>query len=174
MRRLAGALLLAAGVIAACPALAQQPPDKKGAAPPKASPDAPAQPQQGGPSATVPPPEVLLVLLRTSLLALDHANKVNNYGVLRALGAPELQKFSAEQLGQLFAGLRSANIDLSPVAVITPQVLEPPAIMPDGLLRLVGFFPTQPLQIQFEIVFQPINGQWRIFGLTVRAAAPGR
>ncbi len=172
MRRLAGALLLAAGVMAGCPALSQPPPDRKGAAPPKSSPAAPAQPPSAAPGATVPPPEVLLVLLRTSLLALDHANKVNDYGVLRALGAPELQKFSPDQLSQLFAGLRSANIDLSPVAVITPQVLEPPQVTAEGLLRLVGFFPTQPLQIQFEIVFQPINGQWRLFGLTVRAAAP--
>ncbi len=125
-------------------------------------------------TANVPPPEVLLVLLRTSLLALDHANKVNDYAVLRALGAPELQKFSPEQLGQLFAGLRTGNIDLSPVAVITPQVREPPQITPRGLLRLVGYFPTQPLQVQFEILFQPIDGRWRIFGLTVRAAAPGR
>jgi hypothetical protein len=173
MRRLAGALLLAVGVMAGCSAFAQQAPDKKGAASPKSSPASPTQPPEP-PGATVPPPEVLLVLLRTSLLALDHANKVNDYGVLRALGAPELQKFSAEQLSQLFAGLRSANIDLSPVAVITPQVLEQPQITAEGLLRLVGFFPTQPLQIQFEIVFQPINGQWRVFGLTVRAAAPGR
>jgi len=125
-------------------------------------------------TANVPPPEVLLVFLRTSLLALDHANKVNDHGVLRALGAPELQKVSPEQLGQLFAGLRTGNIDLSPVAVITPQVREPPQITPRGLLRLVGYFPTQPLQVQFEILFQPIDGRWRIFGLTVRAAAPGR
>ena len=174
MRRLAGALLLAASVMAGCPALGQQPPDKKGAAPKKATPPAPDQLPQTPASAAVPPAEVLLVLLRTSLLALDHANKVNDYRVLRALGAPELQKFSPEQLGQLFAGLRTANIDLSPVAVITPQVVEPPLVTPQGLLRLVGYFPTQPLQIQFEIVFQPINGQWRVFGLTVRAAVPGR
>jgi hypothetical protein len=107
-------------------------------------------------------------------LALDHANKLNDYSALRALGAPELQKYSADQLSQLFAGLRSANVDLSPVAVVTPQVLEPPQITPQGLLKLLGYFPTQPLQIQFEVLFQSINGQSRIFGLTVRAAAPGR
>jgi hypothetical protein len=176
MRRLAGAVLLAVGAMAAGPALGQQRPDKKDVAPRQAPSPAPAseqRPQQPA-GIAVPPPEVLLVLLRTSLLALDHANKTNDYAVLRALGAPELQKFTAEQLRQMFAGLRTANIDLSPVAVITPQVLEPPQITPQGLLKLLGFFPTQPLQIQFEILFQPVGGQWRVFGLTVRAAAAGR
>lgn len=175
-RRLAGAFLLAAGVLAAWPLSAQQAGDKKGAPRKAAPPAAAAEQVQPAPPAglAVPPPEVLLVLLRTSLLALDHANKVNDYRVLRALGAPELQKYSTEQLSQLFAGLRTANVDLSPIAVITPQVLEAPQITPQGLLKLLGYFPTQPLQIQFEILYQPISGQWRVFGLTVRAAAPGR
>jgi hypothetical protein len=176
MRRLAGAILLALGAIAADPALSQQRPDKKSSEPKQAPPAAPASEQrpQGPASPAVPPPEVLLVLLRTSLLALDHANKANDYAVLRALGAPELQKFTPEQLGQMFAGLRKANIDLSPVAVVTPQVLEPPQITSQGLLKMLGYFPTRPLQIQFEVLFQPVGGQWRVFGLTVRAAAPGR
>jgi hypothetical protein len=110
-------------------------------------------------------------MLRTTLLALDHANKTNNYTVLRALGGPELQKYSPEQLSQLFAGLRARGIDLSPVAVITPQVLEAPQITPESLLLLIGYFPTRPLQIRFEMAFQSVGGQWRIFGLTVRALA---
>jgi hypothetical protein len=175
MRRLAGAILLALGAIIADPALGQQRPDKKGGTPQQAPPAAASEQRPQAPaSPAVPPPEVLLVLLRTSLLALDHANKANDYAVLRALGAPELQKFTAEQLSQMFAGLRKANVDLSPVAVVTPQVVEPPQITQQGLLKMLGYFPTRPLQIQFEIFFQPVNGQWRVFGLTVRAAAPGR
>lgn len=174
MRRLAGALLLAAGVLAAAPSLSQPSPDKKVGAPPKAQQAPPEKMPMTPQDVVVPPPEVLLVLLRTTMLALDHANKANDYRVLRALGAPELQKFSPEQLAQLFSGLRTTSIDLSPVAVITPQVLERPSITPQGLLKLLGYFPTQPLFIQFEILFQPVAGQWRLFGMTVRAAEPGR
>jgi hypothetical protein len=109
-------------------------------------------------------------MLRTTLLALDHANKTNNYAVLRALGGPELQKFSPEQLSQVFADLRNRGIDLSPVAIVTPQVSEAPQITPEGLLLLVGYFPTRPLQIQFQVAFQSVGGQWKIFGLTVKAS----
>lgn len=68
-------------------------------------------------------------------------------------------------------GLRTQNSPQLPRL----QTFRPPRFCWSwGLLRLVGYFPTQPLQIQFEILFQPIDGQWRIFGLTVRTAAPGR
>jgi hypothetical protein len=173
MRRFAGTLLLAIGVMTADPALSQQRPDNKGGQQKQLQPSE-QHAQTFSSKIAVPPAEVLLVLLRTSLLALDHANKANDYRVLRALGAPELQKFSTEQLSRMFSGLRAANIDLSPVAVITPQVLEPPRITPQGLLKLLGYFPTQPLQIQFEILFQPVDGHWRVFGLTVRVAPAAR
>jgi len=37
---------------------------------------------------------------------------------------------------------------------------------------LVGYFPTTPLQIQFQMLFQPVNGQWRLFGMAVNTAVP--
>jgi hypothetical protein len=172
MHRFAGTLLLAVAAMAADPTLSQERPDKKHVTQKKAQ--LPERRAQASARIAVPPAEVMLVLLRTSLLALDHANKTNDYSVLRALGAPELQKLSSEQLSRTFSGLRAANIDLSPVAVTTPQVLEPPQITPQGLLKLLGYFPTRPLQIQFEILFQPVDGHWRVFGLTVRAAPPAR
>jgi hypothetical protein len=36
-------------------------------------------------------------------------------------------------------------------------------------LHLVGNFPTQPLQIQFEMLFLQIDGIWRINGFSVDA-----
>jgi hypothetical protein len=36
-------------------------------------------------------------------------------------------------------------------------------------LRLVGNFPTQPLQIQYEMLFFEIDGVWRLNGFSVDA-----
>jgi hypothetical protein len=113
-------------------------------------------------------------LVRSALIALDHANRTGNYTVLRELGGPGLQRHSSAQLSNIFANLRSQNVDLLPVAIVTPQLTQPPSVSPERLLQLVGLFPTQPRHIQFEVVYQAVNGQWRLFGLNVSlvAAAP--
>ena len=62
-----------------------------------------------------------------------------------------------------------------PVAVITPQLAEAPVIDPQsGMLRVKGTFPGQPVKIDFEVLYQPVAGRWRIFGLAVNptSAAP--
>jgi hypothetical protein len=132
--------------------------------------EAKAQPPNGqGANLSVPNAEVLLVLVRTSLIALDQANKTNNYTVLRDIGGPGMQRYSNAQLAELFANVRNSHIDLAVVSILTPQITQTPAITNEGLLSLVGNFPTQPLQIQFQTVFQPFAGQWRLFGLNVSA-----
>lgn len=121
------------------------------------------------PHPIVPQPEVLLLLIRTTLVALDQANKTNNYTVLREIGGPSLQKFMSAQLGELFAGLRTKNIDLAPTVVVTPQMFQAPAILSNGMLRLSGYFPTQPMQINFDLLFEQTNSTWKLAGLRVSA-----
>ena len=59
------------------------------------------------------------ILIRSTLLALDQANKTGNYTVLRDLGAPGFQATNnPAQLGDIFANLRRERIDLSGVAVL--------------------------------------------------------
>ena len=128
----------------------------------------PAQPTLASSALAVPPPEILLVMIRTTLVALNQAVHTGNFTVLRDLGAPDFQAAnSPAQLGMIFADLRNRNIDLSPVVAVTPAVSEPPSITKDNMLKLAGYFPTSPLQIRFQILFQPVNGQWRLYGMAV-------
>ena len=147
---------------------ASQPPSSAGKfASPAPGKQQPSQP----PTIAVPSPEVLLVLVRSALIALDHANRTGNYTVLRELGGPGLQRHSSAQLSNAFANLRNQQVDLLPVAIVTPQLTRPPSVSADGLLQLIGFFPTQPRHIQFEVAYQPVSGQWKLFGLNVALAA---
>lgn len=173
-RALVASLCIALAVLACGPARAGQAPGAKEAAPAAAPPAAPPnQSATGLPAPAIPQPEVLLVLIRTTLVALNQAVYTGNFTVLRDLGAPAFQAAnSPAQLGVIFADLRNRNIDLSPVVVVTPEVSEPPQITPEHMLRLVGYFPTNPLQIQFQMLFQPVNGQWRLFGMAVNTAVP--
>jgi hypothetical protein len=109
----------------------------------------------------------VLILIRSTLLALDQANKTGNYTVLRDLGAPGFQSNSAARLGEIFAKLRNDNLDLSGVAAIDPQLNLLPQIEANGMMHMTGFFPSVPTQVNFDLTFAPVNGQWRLFGISV-------
>jgi hypothetical protein len=81
-----------------------------------------------------------------------------------------LQQLSTAQLANAFSNLRTAKVDLLVVAISTPQLTQRPVISQQGLLQLVGFFPTQPHRIQFQIIYQPAGGEWRLAGLNVGLA----
>jgi hypothetical protein len=115
----------------------------------------------------------VLILIRSSLLALDQANKTGNYTVLRDIGAPGFQSNSAARLGEIFAKLRNDNLDLSGVAVIDPQLNLLPQIEPNGMMHMSGFFPSVPTQVNFDLSFAPVNGQWRLFGISVSIGQSG-
>ncbi len=148
------AALLAAGAIGA--GLAQ---DAKPAQEPKA-----AQIDRNG----------VLILIRSSLLALDQANKTGNYTVLRDLGAPGFQATNtAARLGDIFAALRRDKVDLSGVAALDPQLTLLPQIEPNGLMHMTGFFPSVPAQVKFDLAYAPVDGQWKLFGISVGLGQSG-
>lgn len=131
----------------------------------------PAPAQQAPAALAVPQAEALLALIRSAMAALDHANKTGNYSVLREIGGPGMQASSSGQLSNVFAPLRSSGADLLAALIVTPQLTQPPVIGPQGHLHLTGHFPTRPQQIAFQIVYQPVSSQWRLFGLTVALQA---
>ena len=113
----------------------------------------------------------VLMLVRSALLALDQANKTGNYTVLRDLGAPGFQVNTAARLAEIFASQRNDKLDLSGVAVIDPQLTMLPEIEQNGMMRMTGFFPSVPSQVNFDLVFAPVDGQWRLFGISVKVGS---
>jgi hypothetical protein len=109
----------------------------------------------------------VIMLIRSTLLAVEHANKTGNYTVLRDLAAPGFQNNTAARLGEIFAKLRNDKLDLSGVAVIDPQLSLLPQIEANGMMHMAGFFPSVPAQVNFELMFAPVDGQWRLFGISV-------
>ena len=68
---------------------------------------------------------------------------------------------------EIFAAQRKDNIDLSGVAVLEPQLTVLPQIEANGMMRLAGFFPSVPTQVNFEMLYAPVGGRWRLFALSV-------
>jgi hypothetical protein len=119
--------------------------------------------------------EQALYLIRSTLVTLNDANRSGNYTVLRDLASPGFQaNNTAADLSLIFADLRKRNVDLHAVAITAPQLSTAPHIDNNKMLRLTGYFPTQPLQINFDLLFQNVAGHWRLFGVSVSTsqAAP--
>jgi hypothetical protein len=115
-----------------------------------------------------------LYLVRSTLLTLNDANRSGNYTVLRDLAAPAFQsRNSAADLAQSFADLRRRNFDLFAAALIAPQFTAAPALDANGRVHLTGAFPTRPLQISFDMTFESVGRQWRLFAISVTTPTTG-
>ena len=158
-------VLLLAGVISAGVALAQTPSQPPG-------PQSPPQPQatqiQTGP---IDRPGAFL-LMRNALLALDHANKANDYGVFRAIGSTAFQVNSAAKLSDIFAGQRREGLNLAYAAILEPRWTVEPQIEASGMIHMAGYFEVNPVPVVFDLLFTQQNGQWLLFGLSVSLAQP--
>jgi len=112
--------------------------------------------------------EQAIYLIRSTLLTLNDANRSGNYTVLRDLAAPGFQaRNTAADLAQSFSDLRRRNFDLYGAALLAPQLTTVPALDQSGMLHFTGYVPTRPLQISFDLVFQVVEGQWRLFGISI-------
>ncbi len=155
------AVVLAAGV-----ATAQQ------SSPPSSAPASPkapaAAPKSGAGVPAVPHPNQLMILIRSTLLAANHANATGNYTVLRDLGTPDFQQTNnAARLAEIFRDLRISNIDLGPIAVLDAKLVRQPSVDASGRLRLSGYFPSRPEQVNFDLAFVMMGGRWRIHGMAL-------
>ena len=113
----------------------------------------------------------LVVLTKTAIIAVNQANQTGNYSVVRELAAPAFRdKNSAKDLEKIFTKLRDSGLDLSPIVIYNPKFSNSPQITSKGFLRLKGHFPTQPLQVHFDLLFQPVGGEWRLYGISLQPA----
>jgi len=165
---IAALLVLEAGVAQAQTTDAPAIPYGKGLHNVQAKEPAAAQPQAKVP---IPPAEQMAILIQTSVVALSQANLTGNYSVLHALGAPGFQQSNPpEKLAEIFKKLRESNVDLTPVILFSPNLVRDPVINEQGMLYLVGYYKTVPQQVNFEVVFQPVQGHWRLFGISVNTS----
>src|SRR5262249_5338088 len=130
---------------------ATKPPHPPNPSPSQAQP--PSQPSR--PQVVMPDAEKIVLLLRNTLSTLNDALQTGNFTVLRDVAAPGFREAnSAAKLSRIFASLGEQGIDLSAVSVITPQLAEAPTLdQAKAMLHLKGYFPGQPVQINFEMLY---------------------
>lgn len=124
------------------------------------------------PVSTQPLPDELTraKLIWTTMIAIEQANESGNYSVLRDIASPSFQVANdPSRLTQIFAGIRSTNIDLSNALLLAPTYREPPAIDGKGMLRLTGAFGLRPTAVLFDLTFQWVSNRWRLFAVSLGA-----
>jgi hypothetical protein len=146
------------------PAASQTTTSNVSAATPPAK-ESPAKPAAVSPSIST---GQAIYLVRSTLMMLNDANRSGNYTVLRDLAAPEFQrKNSAADLAESFLDLRRRKFDFFVVSFASPQFSPDPSVDSSGKVRLTGSFPTRPLQIRFDLTFESVDGQWKLFAISV-------
>jgi len=132
-----------------------------------------APPPPPAPPKDVGGPEISM-LIRTTMIALHQANVTGNYTVLRDLGASILQSANtAADLSVLFADFRKNRISLAPTVLFDAILDQKPALTTNGVLKLVGHFPTKPQEVVFDLTFAYELGAWRIALLNVGTRMAG-
>jgi len=148
---------LAAALLAASPVLAEQLPPK---------PRAPSQAQVPMPNSSQ-----IGLLIRTSLLTLNDAVQTGNFTVLRDRGAPSFRGANdAARLTLIFQQLVRDRVDISSIAVLSPQLIEAPYFDAQNRLHVTGYFAASPSLVNFTLVFEASGGRWCIFGISVNPA----
>lgn len=116
----------------------------------------------------LPDDYTLNMMIRSTIIAVNQANKTGNYSVLRDLGSPGFQRAnSAAKLTEIFAAQRNSKLDFSPVLFFKPNLVAKPEVDANGMLRLIGFFPTQPVIISFDLAFEWVDNEWQHVGVSV-------
>ena len=137
-----------------------------------------ASAQQEAPQQAAKPAQIdkngLLILIRSTLYALDLSNKSGNYTILREISAPGFAVVNdAARLSASFRSQRDRNLDYSGVLIYEPTMTTMPEIDKNGMMHFAGYFPSASGQINFEMVFEPVKGRWKLFGLAADVVPVG-
>jgi hypothetical protein len=128
----------------------------------------PAQTKAAAQEYAVPSAETIVVLIRSALLSLNDALHTGNYTVLRDVASPSFREAnSVGRLNQIFSGLAAQGIDMGAVAILSPKLPQAPNIDQNRRLHIAGFFPGEPIQVNFELVFEAVANQWRLYAISV-------
>lgn len=72
---------------------------------------------------------------------------------------------SAEELGDIFSGFYDTGADFSVFNSVSPIFDEAPSIDEDGVMKVSGYYPTNPAQLHFEHSYVYEGLDWKLAGV---------
>ena len=121
----------------------------------------------------VPSERALEALVKTSLLSFNDANVTGNYTVFHAkLSKPFREQFPPERLKETFKEFSEKNIDIELIAALKPTYdRAADRSIPRASCVVKGYFPTEPIRVNFDLAFIPSDGEWKLIRLNVKLGA---
>ena len=112
-------------------------------------------------------------LIRDVLTAINHGNWTGNYTVLRDYASRDFAEANdPTRLAGLFAPVREAGLDMLPVLVEEPEILNSQVNAGGTQIRLTGYFPALPEHISFDLVFINEKSRWVLLDVSIGKFEP--
>lgn len=118
--------------------------------------------------AQVPGADAILVLVRTTLLTLNDAIATGNFSVMRDRSARTVRDGTTD--GGLYAAhstLVERKLNLSSVAILTPEITDVPSVSPDNKLVLRGIVRSEPVSVKFHLEYEYEDSRWLWSGISL-------
>ena len=113
----------------------------------------------------------LVGLIRNTLNMVDTGNKTANYTDLYEILTDEVKKnIDVNKLSDALYNFREQKVDMSPIVRTTPKFFKKPEIDQEGVLKVMGVFPTKPQNIRFDLNYKKLDGQWRLEAISIDSA----
>ena len=116
-----------------------------------------------------PNSEQCIRLAQTTTAAFANAVRNKDLDGFRTNASPEFQNhFSKETFNRAFGSFIRDRINIGPAAKLSPVFTEMPSLRPDGTLKLVGFFPSQPSRVSFVYEYTSRRRlEWVVSGISI-------
>lgn len=113
-------------------------------------------------------------LVRTTLTDFNKAVRSNDFAAFhKTLAAQFREQYSAEQVKDVFQAFIERKVDLSDALGLDPVFSPDPAIGDRQVLQVVGYFPSTPSRLHFDLKYVPEGGSWKLLAISVNIKPEG-
>ncbi len=110
----------------------------------------------------------LVVIVQETMQKLGKAISTGYYSDFYAYTAPQFQNsVSLENLSKAFNPFKSAPVEWEKVGTLTP-VIEERKTYKNGVLKLVGYFPSKPKKVGFDFEYYKNGEKWQVVGVFLK------
>lgn len=123
---------------------------------------------QSGGRQQVPSDDKSKALILASLLDFNKAIRDKSFEHFHAsISRAWQEQITPDKLKEVFQQFIDKQLDLSPITKVDPVLTDAPQLNSDGLLVLEGYYPTQPLKVNFKLKYIYEHPAWKLFGINV-------